>query len=587
MASSPEARPVSDTDILFSPEMMLVFANLCNLSNTAVVEQAIQNARADGLDVYSEFNATGILTPFMCFFTGYNFPEELLRGLLNAATADDMLHVSPATGYSVLDAVVNSGNRSLNWNMNMERNVRMLLSHPAANNLLDLADNARDTPLRIAAMRGGLGNILHLLLNAGANFRAVDRLGDTAFRIACYYEDVNSAQILLDKDTSQLDTRDRDQQTALYAASLRGQFRMVQFLIEWGANIFLAADEERGGITPLDVAYRFDHVAVVALILASYAKQLVQREGIFAVHSVLHGATYSDWPQRGPMDIMKTPCGPLTAQALAFLFRIPAMAAKVGDYDYNGSLPLHVACQVGAPIEVLQVLRDIYPQALFIQNNNGDLPLHLLCHNTAPTATIRWMLVAMAEHMPLEVGLQTKNLNGDLPMHIACKVQSQFESIQLLVQEFGGALQTRNGGGDLPLHICCRGDAAFATIRLLAQEFGGALQIRNGCGDLPLQICCRENAALATIRLLAQQYPYALDIPDRNGLFPLHLHLSVTSDAEAIDFWENLIPEALERRTRGGKLPFQVVAFENSASVCVLFDILKGHPDALMERNII
>jgi hypothetical protein len=44
--------------------------------------------------------------------------------------------------------------------------------------------------------------------------------------------------------------------------------------------------------------------------------------------------------------------------------------------DYYRSLPLHIACQVNAPIDVIKLLLDVYPDGVKEKDRDGLLPLY-------------------------------------------------------------------------------------------------------------------------------------------------------------------------------------------------------------------
>lgn len=49
--------------------------------------------------------------------------------------------------------------------------------------------------------------------------------------------------------------------------------------------------------------------------------------------------------------------------------------------DSNGKLPLHVACEYGASVKVIETLLDEYTSAAMISDKEGKLPIHHLCES--------------------------------------------------------------------------------------------------------------------------------------------------------------------------------------------------------------
>uniref|UniRef100_A0A7S4WAI9 Uncharacterized protein n=1 Tax=Ditylum brightwellii TaxID=49249 RepID=A0A7S4WAI9_9STRA len=76
-------------------------------------------------------------------------------------------------------------------------------------------------------------------------------------------------------------------------------------------------------------------------------------------------------------------------------------------------LPLHEACTLQAPKDVISALIDAYPTGAQFSEISGALPLHLACQNKAPLGSIRALLRAYPRAATVAVG-------GLLPIHIAC-----------------------------------------------------------------------------------------------------------------------------------------------------------------------
>jgi len=82
--------------------------------------------------------------------------------------------------------------------------------------------------------------------------------------------------------------------------------------------------------------------------------------------------------------------------------------------DENGYLPLHHACcnTDGQLDEVIPILVECWPQSLLVSNNAGCLPLHLACWNQPPLV-IRYLIDTNLQVM------QVKDNNLCLPLHDA------------------------------------------------------------------------------------------------------------------------------------------------------------------------
>lgn len=493
---------------------------------------------------------------------------DLVRFLMEAGA--DVTKVEALGNSALLLAIRN----------NHEAILPILADHPQFLELIDLPDRDGVTPLMFACYAGRDGTV-QLLLDGGAEISRVTQNGASAlmvaaysdhastvqilsnhpnfqdeitrrtndgscaFHIACQGGDVTIVRSLLDRDIHQLEFRDLEGHTAIFYATGAGHVDVVELLLESGANIFAM---NRQGDKPFDCARRLNDLAITQLILEKYVDFVVEREGHFAAHCINAATYFQDKalvqpPQQPPL-LAKLECGTLSTGELATLIRSPEFASSVHNHDYNGSLPLHSACQNGAPLAVLQALVDVDDAALFVPNNDGNLPLHLAIGGNVPLDAVRWLLEQY------EDALQTPNLRGDLPLHVACREQAPVEIFRLLQEQDNNA-------------------------------YDAALQTPNNDGDWPLSVACGNSAPLEIVQMMAQHFPPALRNANNDGFLPLHIHLSYTKDVEVVEYWKAQ-DRALVTRTRDGKLPLAAVATAQAAPLSVLFGVLRAHPDALL-----
>jgi len=101
-------------------------------------------------------------------------------------------------------------------------------------------------------------------------------------------------------------------------------------------------------------------------------------------------------------------------------------------------LPLHEACRIGAPLDIIKVL----------VNENRK-------------------------------ALRTEGQFGYLPLHFACTCKMSLEAIQLLVELYPIAIRTPDAKGKYPLHIACQYGQSTPTIRFLVQSNPGTVYLRD------------------------------------------------------------------------------------------------------------
>lgn len=89
-------------------------------------------------------------------------------------------------------------------------------------------------------------------------------------------------------------------------------------------------------------------------------------------------------------------------------------------------------------------------------NNNTDtqrLPIHLACDTNAPIEIIRWLL----DQDPNHASILRKDKWGDLPLHTACS-RKDVGVVRLLVEAdvTKETILTKDNDGSLPIHMACR-----------------------------------------------------------------------------------------------------------------------------------
>jgi ankyrin repeat protein len=77
----------------------------------------------------------------------------------------------------------------------------------------------------------------------------------------------------------------------------------------------------------------------------------------------------------------------------------------------RGLLPLQVACQYEAPLDVIKFLVEQWPDAVKETNQNGFLPLHIACSNKAPLEVIQFLVEQWPDAVK-EASLALRQENG-------------------------------------------------------------------------------------------------------------------------------------------------------------------------------
>ncbi|XP_040041238.2 serine/threonine-protein kinase TNNI3K isoform X2 [Gasterosteus aculeatus] len=235
------------------------------------------------------------------FFTplhiaSYNCNEQLAKLLLkfgadvNASgeVGDQPLHLAAAKGFlSIIELLLEEGTKA---NVNAQDNedhvplhfcarfghhetVRFLLQgnfdvQPHAVNIYG------DTPLHLACYNGKYEAAKAIVQLSGTDSLAKENIfSETALHSACTYgKDLELVQFLLSQNATSINNQGRDGHTALHSACFHGHIRLVQFLLDSGADMNLVACDpsrssgEKDEQTCLMWAYEKGHDAIVTLL---------------------------------------------------------------------------------------------------------------------------------------------------------------------------------------------------------------------------------------------------------------------------------------------------------------------------------
>jgi len=255
--------------------------------------------------------------------------------------------------------------------------------------------------------------------------------------------------------------------TPLHMVCAGGHLDVVQELVARGAFLFTTASD---GKTAFDSAFDKRHNNVVDYLLRAYGEKVTAREGLQAIHSVLQAATFlhvaAHPPQDPTLDLPPTlslqvqlPLGNLTLdQFQTLLLLLPRNSFH--SQDYNGQLPLHIACRVGAPLRILALLALAYAPALQTTACQADAPLLV-------------SIFYVVEQDPNAV--QAANNDGALPLHLLCGSKPSVQAVQYLLGLFEGALAMTTHHGDLPLMVACKTAVSESVIQILLTRYPDAL----------------------------------------------------------------------------------------------------------------
>ena len=200
---------------------------------------------------------------------------------------------------------------------------------------------------------------------------------------------------------------------------------------------------------------------------------------------------------------------------------------------YTGRLPLHLACDTNAPIEIIRWLldHDINKESILVKDKWGDLPIHTAC-SRQNVEVVKLLL----DHDIDKSTILTPDYDGALPIHMACRyVYILFvPCMSTLPEEKGTAhfwilpLACFNSQyRHISIYICYRYDAPAEVIHMLLEHDKHCKSLLVGAisNQLPLHIACRCNLPPASIAPLLEYdvNQQTVLIQDSAGRLPLHV----------------------------------------------------------------
>ncbi|MBN3276551.1 TNI3K kinase, partial [Polyodon spathula] len=131
-----------------------------------------------------------------------------------------------------------------------------------------------DTPLHLACYNGKFGVVKEIVQLSGVESLTKENIfSETAFHSACTYgKSIEMVKFLLSQNAMSINHQGRDGHTGLHSACFHGHIRLVQFLLDNGADMNLVACDpsrssgEKDEQTCLMWAYEKGHDAIVTLL---------------------------------------------------------------------------------------------------------------------------------------------------------------------------------------------------------------------------------------------------------------------------------------------------------------------------------
>jgi ankyrin repeat protein len=333
------------------------------------------------------------------------------------------------------------------------------------------------------------------LVSAGADIEAKENLGWTPLHCASDYLKIVKELVSAGAGT---DAKDKYGDTPLHFASSEGNLECVQEMVSAGADIRAVNND---GLLPMDEALRGEESAVFKYLM----KELYEsdHEGRLPLHALVEDLSTDGTTLRKALEQDELDTDDVS-DIITFL--VSQNPGSLSARNQNGELPLHVACAIFTPVEIVRFLVEHAPQSLLVPRaTDAALALHVALERGASSDT-EVVKLLLERQDPVTTTL--RNNAGETPLHVACRCGVPFAIVQSLVDRDPSTIVARNNVGETTLHVACRCGVPFEIVESLIHHNQASVQVVTPQGDLPLFLACASTEpSLDVIFLLLELYP--------------------------------------------------------------------------------
>ena len=136
--------------------------------------------------------------------------------------------------------------------------------------------------------------------------------------------------------------------------------------------------------------------------------------------------------------------------------------------------------------ECIEVTKS-YPRQAVLTDRMGDLPLHEACNSGAPFQLVQIL------HRTNPSGIQQKGFCGRLPLHYASYSKPSLHVIKFLLTQYPDGAQQFDDDGRLPLHLAVVRNAPKQAIQALIAAYPKSLSVPNHYGNTPVMLARNDH----------------------------------------------------------------------------------------------
>lgn len=136
-----------------------------------------------------------------------------------------------------------------------------------------------------------------------------------------------------------------------------------------------------------------------------------------------------------------------------------------GEHSHESHvLPIHIACSLHAPLDVIKAIVEAYPECLSVKESSFKrLPIHVACQFANTPDVIQYM---SREYV---AGTLEPDILGRLPLHYACSNGASLDVVTSLLSTCPASALYADFNGWLPLHVAVHFGASIEVIRELVR----------------------------------------------------------------------------------------------------------------------
>ena len=390
-------------------------------------------------------------------------------------------------------------------------------------------NSEEESVLHIAA-RHGMVTTVQLLVDCGADNKAVNKHGQTPLHIVAGRENdcPELCEILLQRDVKNNSTVDESGNQPLHLACKQYNSKTVKVMVFHGAD---GNAVNKHGQTPLHIVSsgKKDCPELCEILLRCDDAKInaVDGDGNQPLHlacqqcytetlqvMVCCGADVNAVNKHGQTPLHIVSSGKQDCPELCEI--LLKHDAKTGAVDEDGNQPLHLACQQ-CYTETVQLMVSHGADTNAV-NKHGQTSLHIVSSEKKDCPELCDILL---KH---DAKTGAVDEDGNQPLHLACE-QCYTETVQVMVSH-GADTNAVNKLGQTPLHIIVSsGKKDFCAVCEILLKHGAKTNEGDEDGNQPLHLMCEAGQTLTVTALLG----YNANVSTKNNHGQTCLHKMASS----------------------------------------------------------